>query len=100
MRIMDDLIAEEGLDKELEDRVVAGTGNTNFWLGFIRDLDAASDDDSDPEAAAKQRVEELRAEAEDRSSFIAAAGAVLDCRHPVQDLERCRMQLEDLAGLR
>ena len=30
MRVMDDIIQEEGLEEQLEERVVAETGNTSF----------------------------------------------------------------------
>ena len=58
MRIMDDIIYEHGLSSELEERLVDETGNTNFSL----DDDAHMDEDSDqedPEAVAKQRVNDL-----------------------------------------
>ena len=50
MRIMDELIEENGLEEELEERLIDETGNTNFWLGEHESWDEGSDQE-DPEAA-------------------------------------------------
>ena len=95
MRVMDDVIDEHGLSPELEGRLIDETGNTNFWLGEDTDMDEDSDQE-DPEAVAKQRVNDLLQESKDRQAFVAAAQDTLACRAVATDLERARMQLEDM----
>ena len=92
---MDDVIDEHGLSPELEGRLIDETGNTNFWLGEDTDMDEDSDQE-DPEAIAKQRVKDLLQESKDKQSFVAAAQDTLACRAVATDLERARMQLEDM----
>ncbi len=95
MRIMDDVIRDHGLAEELEERMVDETGNTNFCLGHQRKMDEDSDQE-DPEALAKQRASALLQESEDKQAFVFAAQDALACRAVATDLERARMQLEDL----
>ena len=92
---MDDVIDEHGLSPELEGRLIDETGNTNFWLGEDTDMDEDSDQE-DPEAVAKQRANDLLQESKDRQAFVAAAQDTLACRAAATDLERARMQLEDM----
>ena len=92
---MDDVVDEHGLSSELEERLIDETGNTNFFLGDVPEFDEDSDQE-DPEAVARQRVSALLQESEDRQNFVAAAKDVLECRAVVTDMERARMQLEDL----
>ena len=95
MRVMDDVIDEHGLSPDLEGRLIDETGNTNFWLGEDTDMDEDSDQE-DPEAVAKQRANDLLQESKDKQAFVAAAQDTLACRAVATDLERTRMQLEDL----
>ena len=95
MRIMDDLIDEHGLSPDLEERLIDETGNTNFFLGEDSEMDEGSGKE-DPEAVAKQRANALLQESKDKQAFVAAAQDALACRAAVTDLERARMQLEDL----
>ena len=95
MRIMDGIIEENGLSSELEERLVDETGNTNFFLDADTEFDEDSDQE-DPEAVAKQRVNDLLQESKDKQAFVAAAQDALACRAVATDLERARMQLEDL----
>ena len=95
MRVMDDVIRDHGLAEELAGRMIEDTGNTNFWLGEDTEMDEDSDQE-DPEAAAKQRANDLLQESKDRQAFVAAAQNTLACRAVATDLERARMQLEDL----
>jgi hypothetical protein len=95
MRVMDVVIRDHGLAEELEERMVDETGNTNFWLGHQRKMDEDSDQE-DPEAIAKQRVNDLLQESKDKQAFVTAAQDTLACRAVATDLERARMQLEDL----
>ena len=92
---MDDVIDDHGLSPELEGRLIDETGNTNFWLGEDTDMDEDSDQE-DPEAVAKQRANDLLQESKDRQAFVAAAQDTLACRAVATELERARMQLEDL----
>lgn len=76
---------------DLNDILLDETGNTGFWLG---DNDEAGgmdepDDSPDPE-------QELRQALSEREGFIQAAKEMMDSRLVVTDLERSRMQLEDL----
>ena len=95
MRVMDDVIRDHGLAEELEERMVEETGNSNFWLGHQKKMDEDSDRE-DPEAIAKQRVNDLLQESKDKQAFVAAAQDTLACRAVATDLERARVQLEDL----
>ena len=99
MRIMDELIEENGLTSELEERLIEETGNTNFWLGVDSDMDELSDED-DPEEMADSMVHRLYTEVQDKKSFVDAVQGALDNRAMARDLDRARMQLEDLRGLR
>ena len=92
MRVMDELIAEHGLEEELQVRLIDETGNTNFWLGEHESMDEGSDQE-DPEAA-------LRQEVEDKHTFLACARCLVEARATAKELERARMRLGDLSGLR
>lgn len=89
------LIEDNGLEEEMEEDMIAETGNTNYWLGYIPEMDEASDVE-EPEAALKKEVAELREEAGDKQSMIQAVQGALECRSVMTDLERARMQLEDV----
>ena len=92
MRVMDELIEDHGLEEELQELLVDETGNTNFWLGVHESMDADSDQE-DPEAALHQEVD-------DKSAFLAGARCIVEARETATKLERARMRLEDLSGLR
>ena len=91
MRIMEDLIDDNELQDELEDRMVEETGNTGFWLGYddgSEGLDESSDKE-DPEKT-------LRKEIDDKSHFLEAASSTLVLRQMTTEVERARMQMEDM----
>ena len=91
MRIMEDLIDDNELQDELEDRMVEETGNTGFWLGYddgSEGLDESSDKE-DPEKT-------LRKEIDDKSHFLEAASSTLMLRQMTSEVERARMQMEDM----
>ena len=71
------------------------TGNTAYSLGYISEMDESSDVE-DPEATLLQEVAVLRQAAQDQSAFVEAAQAVLEACAMRTDLERARMQLEDI----
>lgn len=101
MRVMEDVINEHGLADDLEDCLVHETGNTCFWLGLDDGpggLDEASDHE-DPEAEAKRYADALQQESADRQGFLDAVQGALDSRGVLTDLERARMQLEDLRSV-
>ena len=79
LRIARDLIADHGLEAELENRMRRETGNTGFWLGSDDELDEPSDAD-DPEETLRVEVAGLRAEASDRTSMVQAVEGALRCR--------------------
>ena len=88
MRVMDDVIRQHRLEDDAEDAVVEETGNSGFYLETDSEMDEASDV-SDPE-------QELRAAAADQSAMVQAVRGALECRGVLQDMERARMQLEDV----
>ena len=94
MRIMDDVILENGLDAELEDRL--DEGNAHFDHDMYDDIDESSDDAMDPDEEQRATIEGLRAEAADQSAMVEAVRGALECRSVLLDLERARMELEDL----
>ena len=95
MRVMEELIFEEGLEEELEDRLVDFTGNTNFFLGFDANLDESSDAE-DPEQQLRATIDNLRSEAADVQHFVDAAAGALQQSNVLLELERTRMKLEDM----
>ncbi len=77
---MDDLIHENGLDEDLEERLIEATGNTNFCLASDpEDMDEPSDAE-DPEQQLRATVDGLRAEAADRQAMVQAVQGALECR--------------------
>ncbi len=95
MRVMDEMIQDYNLTEELEDRLEEETCNTNLWLGECRYMDEYSDQD-DPEKNLKEENVQLKKEYEDRLALCDAVQGALECRAMATDLERARMQLEDL----
>ena len=95
MRVMDEMIQDYNLTEELEDRLEEETCNTNLWLGECRYMDEYSDQD-DPEKNLKEENVQLKKESEDRLALCNAVQGALECRAMATDLERARMQLEDL----
>ena len=89
MRIMDDLITDYDLEDELEERVIEETGHTSFWLGYDSEIMDESSDKEDPEKA-------LRKEIDDKSHFLEAASSTLSLRQMTTEVERARMQMEDM----
>jgi predicted hydrolase (HD superfamily) len=96
MRVMEDVIAENGLEGEVE-RELEDTGNSKFHLGLCSDMDEDSDGD-DPERVAVEKVREIREADKEQKAFVEAVQGALECRAMATDLERARMQLEDLRG--
>ena len=92
---MDDVIAENGLQEELQDRPLEEMGNSNFWLGEDSSLDEPSDTE-DPEDTLRNMVAGLRAQAADQSTMVQAVQGALECHKLQKDLENARMALEDI----
>ena len=92
---MDEVIADNNLSQELEDRIIDETGNTNFFLGIDTDMDEPSDVE-DPEQQLRATVDSLSAEAVDQSAMVQAVQGALDCRGVTLHLERAVMELEDI----
>ena len=91
MRHIMNVIEENGLTEELEERLIEETGNVEFCLAEdsgSEGLDEGSDRE-DPETI-------LRKELSDRHFFVQAAQDMLQSRSIATDLERARMELEDL----
>ncbi len=99
MRVMVDLIEDSNMHHELEDRLEEATGDINFWLVedriWMDDMDEDSDQE-DPEKNLKEENVQLKKESEDRLALCNAVQGALECRAMATDLERARMQLEDL----
>ena len=86
---MEDLIDDNDLQDELEERMVEETGNTSFWLGYDSEGLDESSDKEDPEKT-------LRKEIDDKSHFLEAASSTLMLRQMTTEVERARMQMEDM----
>ena len=96
MRVMMNLIEAADLEHELQEDMIDATGNPrHVWLGYTSDMDEASDEE-DPQATLEKEVAELRKEAADKQSMIQAVQGAMECRSVMTDLERARMQLEDV----
>ena len=102
MRVMEQLLEEEGLDEELDDRMMYYTGNTTVFLGHCDIRDETSDCE-DPEATlrdelatARQELAAARQELAEKSAFVEAVSGALQCNRVSLDLERRSMMLEDV----
>jgi hypothetical protein len=98
MRVMEEFIENHDLDHELEAVMIEETGNISFYLGSDSGeggMDETSDCE-DPEAEAKQKVIALLEESQDKKALLEAVSGALECRALATDLERARMQLEDV----
>ena len=89
MRSMDDLIADYDLQYELRERIEEETGNSGFWLGYDSEHMDESSDKEDPERT-------LRKEIDDKSHFLEAASSILVLRRMTTEVDRARMQMEDM----
>ena len=89
MRIMDDLINYFLLEDELEERIEEETGNSGFWLGYDSEGMDESSDKEDPEKTLRQDID-------DKSHFLEAASSTLMLRQMTTEVERARMQMEDM----
>ena len=94
MRIIMDFIDDRGLGREL-DFTLAETGNDGFFLGSDSEMDESSDVE-DPEARAIAEANALRASVADQRRFLEAVQGAMENRRLLTDLERTRMELEDL----
>ena len=88
---MMDLIEDEELEGELEERMIEETGTTSFWLGVEPSGQDALDETSDCE----DPMATMRRELDEREGFVQAAKDILDSHAVKVDMERARMQLED-----
>ena len=74
MRVMEDLLDEDGLTEEYHAEVMVELDNTPFWLGFDDgpgSMDESSDTE-DPETFLRSGNAQLRRAAADLQTFIAA----------------------------
>ena len=88
---MMDLIEDEELEDELEERIIEMKGNSGFWLGDDPEGMDETSDCEDPMAV----MPAMRQELDEREGFVQAAKDILDSRAVKMDMERARMQLED-----
>ena len=95
MRVMEQLCEEEGLDEELDDRMMYYTGNTTVFLGHCDIRDETSDHE-DPEATLRDELAATRQELAEKSAFVEAVSGALQCSRVTLDLERKSMMLEDV----
>ena len=98
MRVMEKMLRRRRLE-ELLDTGLELAGHKRFWLGIDTDMDEDSDAE-DPERALVEENRELRRAAKEQKGFLEAVQGALECRAMVTDVERARMQLEDMRGLR
>jgi hypothetical protein len=92
------MLARRGLEAALDERLDR-SGNANFHLDTDTDMDEDTDAE-DPERALVEENRELRRAAKDQKGFLEAVQGALECRALMTDVERARMQLEDMRGLR
>ena len=95
MRVMEDILVENGLEEELDHRLMEETGSTNVFLGQDAFLDESSDTE-DPEQQLRATVDNLRTEAADQRALVTAVRGARAHRDVVLQLERKAMELEDL----
>ena len=88
MRIMDDFIWDHGLGHELNLHMLDEIGNPGLWLGYSSEFDETSDKE-DPEKT-------LRKEIDDKRHFLEAAKSTLILRQITTEVERARMEMEDM----
>ena len=84
--------------EDLQERMIEVTGNTEIWLGVDdrpHGMDESSDE-SDGEAKLQREVAELRSELADQQGFVQAVSQASQHRTMVAELERKRMESEDL----
>ena len=92
---MEDMLVENGLEEELDHRLMEETGSTNVFLGQDAFLDESSDTE-DPEQQLRATVDNLRTEAADQRALVSAVRGARAHRDVVLQLERTAMELEDL----
>ena len=92
---MEDILVENGLEEELDHRLMEETGSTNVFLGQDAFLDESSDTE-DPELQLRTTVANLRTEAADQRALVTAVRGARAHRDVVLQLERKAMELEDL----
>ena len=97
MRVMEQLLEEEGLDEELDDRMMYYTGNTTVFLGHCDIRDETSDHE-DPEATIRDELAATRQELAEKSAFVEAVSGALQCNRVSLDLEQRSMMLEDFVS--
>ena len=95
MRVMEDFLEEEGLDDEVNDRMLFYTGDTTVFLGHCDIRDETSDHE-DPEATLRDELAATRQELAEKSSFIEAVSDALQCSKVALEMERKSMMLEDV----
>ena len=96
MRGMDHVIDNYGLQDELERLTVAATGNTGLSLEYDSEGLDESSDKEDPEKTLRQDIDALRQDIDDKSHFLDAASSTLMLRRMTTEVERARMQMEDM----
>ena len=95
MRVMEEFLEEEGLDDELNDRMLFYTGDVTTYLGHCDIRDETSDHE-DPEATIRDELAATRQELAEKSSFIEAVSGALQSSRVTLDMERKSMMLEDV----
>jgi hypothetical protein len=109
MRVSWGLLSDRGLLGQLDDRLVE-TGNEEFCDPHALDSDNEADEDSDagdPQALAENEVKEIKNEVKeikenlaqegrDLLAFCQASQSTLESRAMSTDVERARMQMEDM----
>ena len=100
MRVMQDVIRDHGLHGEYSEALQASTAQD--WWNDHEDDDESSDVE-DPEKRAKDDLEEYKREVADKETLfeiavVETARKSVEDRQVQLDLERARMQFEDLRG--
>ncbi len=102
MRVMQDVIREHGLHGEYSEALQASMAE-DWWPGRDPEDDDESSDVEDPEKRAKDDLEEYKREVADKETLfkiavVETARKSVEDRQVQLDLERARMQFEDLRG--
>jgi hypothetical protein len=103
MQVMDDVIFENNLTGAFLRELNVAPGGPQHWDVEERsELDETSDVE-DPEKTAKDNLKEYKQEVKEKESFfqmavVETAQRASECSQVHLDMERARMELEDLRG--
>ena len=96
MRFVQDFLEARGMDRDYERAHREVFDDPHYlWLGLNPEIDEDSDQE-DPELALRNSLATSNEDLSGNASFVEAAATILDNRGIAIDLERSRMQTEDV----